>query len=700
VDGASDTRTIGAALPLVAAFVWLVLLHLWQAKNHSAPWLFPDEVQYTQIARSIAGVPGATAPGPPHSIPTLYTAVIAPAWDIGGVQTSYQLAKYVGVVAMLATMFPVYALARMLISRPVAVAAAVGSVLVPALAYSSILIQEPIAYPYFALCVLALTKALTVSSRRWVAAAGLLSAGAVFVRAELLVLSVAAVLATLAYLYGHPSVRARRCSRSTRTVLLGAAAIGVAAVALVLLVHYSHSWRVAVSHPVASVEYGAWALGAMTIGLGILPLIACLSALRRPIGRAQRSFALVFSATVLCLLVYTGAKAAYLSTLAPPLIEERNLIYLYPLILVGAAVWVERRAISRWALAGATALAFCLLVVTPYHLELTLNSDALGLSNLEYARNTLGLSADAIRVGVLLVAGASALAVLLIPRLITRPRLHRLLVALLATLVLAWNTTGELAASSASNQAADAFRHQLPPQPNWIDRAINQRPVLYLGRDLGDLTRVYSTEFWNTSVQSAWSIDGSGTKAAGLITPRIETPAGTLIPATAAGYVVTDPGVDVIGRLVRRQAFWRLYQITPPLRLADETRGVYQDGWMGVTSSYVEFAHPGEHTGWLDISLERPAWAARARPVTLTVKIGALRLIRGTPGMSGVDLLRRVTLRGANRITVTLRTPTNAFFVSLRASRTFTGADLGIADARNLSTMVHYVFTHPSQGDE
>ena len=36
--------------------LWLALttLYFWQASNHPTPWLFSDEIEYTEIARAIA----------------------------------------------------------------------------------------------------------------------------------------------------------------------------------------------------------------------------------------------------------------------------------------------------------------------------------------------------------------------------------------------------------------------------------------------------------------------------------------------------------------------------------------------------------------------------------------------------------------------------------------------------------------------
>ena len=117
------------AVPVVVAFLWLCVLYGWQTRGHVTPWLFTDELKYTQIARSIAETGrrlGAAPLGRPstRSTPTS----IAPFWRIHDVHTAYSAIKYFGVIVMTAAIFPTYLLARMVVSRSWALFAAVGAV--------------------------------------------------------------------------------------------------------------------------------------------------------------------------------------------------------------------------------------------------------------------------------------------------------------------------------------------------------------------------------------------------------------------------------------------------------------------------------------------------------------------------------------------------------------------------------------------
>ena len=60
---------------------------------------------------------------------------------------------------MTAAIFPAYALARLVVSRPYALFAAVGAAAAPALSYSPFLVEEPLAYPVSTLALLLIARA-------------------------------------------------------------------------------------------------------------------------------------------------------------------------------------------------------------------------------------------------------------------------------------------------------------------------------------------------------------------------------------------------------------------------------------------------------------------------------------------------------------------------------------------------------------
>ena len=129
-SAAGNERTLAdrflAAFPLLAVFFWLCVVYAWEAWRHGSPWLFGDELELTQLSRAIATTGHAARRGEPHSFDSLYTYFVAPAWRIGNLHHAYDAVKYLNVIAMTATAFPAYKIARFLVGRRAALFAAAG----------------------------------------------------------------------------------------------------------------------------------------------------------------------------------------------------------------------------------------------------------------------------------------------------------------------------------------------------------------------------------------------------------------------------------------------------------------------------------------------------------------------------------------------------------------------------------------------
>src|SRR5581483_9209584 len=102
---------------------------------------------------------------------------------------------------------------------------------------------------------------------------------------------------------------------------LGAVVVGAGLVILfsALVGKFSQSWAIATGHYRGRMlDYGLWAVGALTIGVGILPVLAALAGLARPRGEARspelRAFTSLFVSAAVGFGIYTAVKAAYLST--------------------------------------------------------------------------------------------------------------------------------------------------------------------------------------------------------------------------------------------------------------------------------------------------------------------------------------------------------------------------------------------------
>ena len=324
---------------------------------------------------------------------------------------------------MTAVVFPTYFLARTIVGKPAALFAATATAAVPALAYSQVISEEALAYPYAALCFFLIAKAIVARTRWWIAGAVVACLVAPLVRAELGVIAVAFALAAFFYFLTSDAGRRWRASW-TAWDWVGAVVLTTGAIVFFSAVagNFSQSWLIATGYYRGRmIEYGVWAGGAFVIGLGVLPVVAALAGLVRPKDEertpALRAFTALLLAALLCFGLYTAVKASYLSTSFGTVIVERNLIYLIPLVFVGTALWLERPRLRWIPLAAATAFVAYLLVSANYALENVPYSDALGLAIAQMSNRNLSFTDNAVQWALIVTLAVSVL-LLVLPRLL------------------------------------------------------------------------------------------------------------------------------------------------------------------------------------------------------------------------------------------------------------------------------------------
>ncbi len=710
------------AIPLASVYLWLCLLYAWEARGHVTPWLFTDEIKLTQISRSIADTGHASLRGEPSGFETLYAYAMAPFWWIGDVGTAYAAIKYLGVAVMTSVLFPAYFLARMVASRPAALFAATATAAAPALAYSSYLIEEPAAYPWAALSLLLIAKALAKRTRWWIASSVVATAVAPFVRGQLAVLIAIYALAAIFLLWTSERARRWRASWSAWD-WVGALVLAIGSIIVFSAVvgTYSHSWLVATGYYRGRmIEYGLWAAGALTIGLGVLPVVAGLAAVVRPRGerwsRELKAFVAVFAAGLLAFGLYTAVKAAYLSVTFATRVEERNLIYVVPLLFAATALWLDRRRLRWWAVGAAGGFALYLIVATPYQIQFHLYSDALGLAILQMANRNLAFTEDDAQWTMLAVLGISVLVLLGSPYLRRWRYAAGTALVVVAGLVLAWGLAGQISAGRASNSFARNLLGNFPDPPDWLERTTKGEPALYLGQKITDPQGIWLMEFWNPSLKRIWSLDGTAPGPGAILTPDLEGTTGRLYPEPAEiRYVVADEGVNAFGRPVYRPEVrrvvtkdefgfptrrvvvqpsqWRVLTLPHPLRLVSAPVGIFSDGWTGDRSSYSQFSTPGGRAGYAVVRVSRGGWRGPDKPGAVTIRVG--RLIRGPdkqPAMGEVTAVRRWVVHSGSTRVFLVPTPPPPIRVEVEIAPTFSPADYGYSDRRELGAQVSYGF--------
>jgi hypothetical protein len=700
------TDRLLASVPLLSIFLWLCIVYAVEAWAHATPWLFGDELELTQLSRAIAATGHAARRGEPHSFDTLWTYVLAPAWRIHDVDTAYATVKYISVLIMTATAFPAYALARTIVGRVPALFVAAASASIPALAYSSMIVEEPLAYPFSTLCLFLIVRTLVRPSRWWIA--GTLAAAVVapFVRRELVVVWAVLALAALFMLWrGDRAARWRRTWTASDWVGFLVLLLGATVIVSAALGKGSYEWFISTDHYKGRLfDLGLNAAGALTIGLGVLPVVAGLASLWR--GRDELPsrpltvFRSVLLAAAIAFGIYAAVKSTYVSTTFGTYTYERNLIYLAPLLFAGTALWLERRDLQPLAVGVAGAFALYLLVTTPYEMGQDISYNAPGLAILQQANRYLRLDPTGAKIGLVALLGF-AVALLLVPRFVRRGTVA--LVAFAAVGVIAWNFTGELAFAGASNRASDRFVDNIRRPFTWVDDATGGRSALYMGQQMyPDQNGEWLLEFWNphSLVGRVWSLDGTAQGPGPTLTPDPRLPEGELSHDPHYQYVVEERGIDVVGKIVGTHEHvaggslqrWRLVRIAPPLRLRSFVTGVYADGWAGGSSAFTHFARGGR--GRIRVVVSREEWGGPDKFGHVTVKLGPIVIgDDNQPHVGKPWAVRHFEIHSKQLVPLVLPLRNGTFRVEVTITPTFRPRELSpqtTSDNRDLGAKVTY----------
>ena len=708
-----------AALPLASAFLWLCVLYAWEAWRHGTPWLFTDELQLGELARSIAHHGRPELRGNSSGLHSLYVVLTAPAWLLPGVAKGYAAAKYVGVVAMTLTLFPAYLLARLVASPLASLVAAIGATAAPFLVYSSYLTPEAVAYPWATLCLYLIAKALITKQRWWIVAAVLASLVAPAVKGALAVVPAAFAVAALLMLWSSEQGRRWRTRWTsgdwTGWVFLVAGAVIVAGGALSSA---SHQYLLMTWYYHGRIFWHAmWAIGALSIGLGIVPLVAGIGILLRLPGevpsRELRAFRCTFVAATLAFGLYTGIKGAFNQYEFATRVWERNVMYVAPLLFVGFAIWLERRRLNPWAAAFGIAFAAFLLGKTPYLMQFRFSSDSPGLAILSELNRRLSFTPTDAKILLYAILAVTAL-FMLAPQLVRRLPLATAtgIASALAVLVVGWNVAGQLSASAATTAFSDQFEANIRQPMDWVDRHTHGARTVYLGQSMDqEQESTWLLEFWNPSLTDMWSLDGTAPGPGATMTPDVRGDNGVLLdsehkPVMREVYAIVDPGIDVAGTFVARHPHsagggtqdWRLIKVSQPIRLLGSVTGLYPDHWSQPSGS--AYTRYGGAPGKLRLTVSRADALGRPAPGVVTIRMGTLGVDKHRqPTIVRTTKVIHWTISGHAARTFTLEPPSTKFRVEVSVEPPFVPAETPGADSsdrRPLGAVLTYRFV-PSE---
>lgn len=694
-----------AARPLLVVYFGLAALYAWQASRHPVPTIYSDEIELAWLSRSIAETGEAARRGDPYGLATLVAYFLAPVWWVGSAATGYATAKLLLVLAMTATVFPAYALARLVVPPWYALAAATGAVVVPALAYSPILVEEPLAYPLATLALWLIARVYVAPTWSRAGLAVLACTAAMLTRTQLSILFSLLVLGLLWLCWqSERSLRWRSSWSSWDWVGFVTLGVGAAVGASALLGHLSKTWRDTTStFPERIVEHAAWASGALAIGIGVLPLIAGVAALARPRTEAgdpkTRAFVVTSAFALVVFVGYAGLKGAGISITFSTLVVERNLIYLYPILSAATALALARGVGRGWAIAGATIFTLYVVTEVPLRLENYPYYEAHGLSMPAFLNREWGWPEGRIET-TLLVACFVSVAILVALRYLPRgSRAFAAVASTAAVAVFAWSLTTEVYAAEGERLLATQIAENLPVPYDWVDRATGGGSTVVLGQQMSDdPTGVYLTEFFNRSVVKVWSTDGTAPGPGAILTPDLASADGTLTPSPETEYAITLNGVELQAPVVTRVGPYVLYDVDrKPLKLASGIAGVDRDGWIadpdadGVAeASYNRFDVSRDGPGFAFVNLSRVAWCSGDVPAKATVRIGPIGIGPDTqPAIADVTQTQTKTVHQCTTTGFRLAAPSGPWRVEVEIEPTFYPPDLvpNHSDRRNLGAV-------------
>jgi Dolichyl-phosphate-mannose-protein mannosyltransferase len=585
------------------------------AQNYPGPWIFHDEIAYSDLARSfgrtgefaIREVPGRNGFG------VVYPALIAPAYALfDHVPTAYEAARAINAVVMSLVAVPTYLLARRLVRPSYALIAALLAVALPSMTYTTAIMTENAFYPLFILVALAMYLALerpTIVRQLFVFATILVAfytraQAVMFVPAFLLALVIVVLLDAGFETDGRFLDRLRRRLAAywvSWAVVLGGGAI---------LVIYEHVRGRPLSvllgtyggvslfdyHVGPIARWFVYHIAELDMYVGLFPFAAFLfvagGLLFTERTRALRIFVAVSVPIVLCFAITV---AAYASNPVGNRIEERNFFFVAPLLFIALLVWVDRGLNRRSLAAVASILAACTLPgAIPFESIIDANAvtGTFGLLPLMKLELSWAVPPRNLATIVVLFAIAGGILLLALPRrfALAVPAIVLGYLALISAPIHGITERASIDSASGANSV----------QRDWVDRAVGSNAnvdILYFALQA---VPYWQNEFFNASVGRVYNING---RYDGLPQTQVGADPKTQILVDAehnrlvhSDYILTNQSVLPRGTLVAEDSHTglRLYR-TPGryVHIEQIVDGLYPDAWSGSSVGYQRYGCRG-----------------------------------------------------------------------------------------------------------
>jgi len=379
VRNATSRLLRAPALWLTGVVSVSALARAWISLGVPSPWVLPDELLYSDLARSI-GDGGMPAVRGFQSLGwgVIYPALIAPSWRMfHDPYVAYHAALVVNALMMSLAAIPAYALARLFVSRGSSLWVAVLAILVPSLSYTGAALTENAFYPLFLVALLVVARAV----RRPTLGAQLLALGVLGLLAMTRIQAVALLGAYAGGVMIYAWTTSARRSAYPRRFLPSMLVIVPAALAPVVVSTARGAgplgWlggRSSTFEGFHASEVPQWvaALAAdLVLYVAVVPVLA--TAIVVPLGLSRRAadevrlFAALAVPTLGAILLSIAIVSASFDVDGVGNLNERYVFHVVPLLFIGLALWIEqgRQRPRPWAVAavGVACLATALLPV-------------------------------------------------------------------------------------------------------------------------------------------------------------------------------------------------------------------------------------------------------------------------------------------------------------------------------------------------
>jgi hypothetical protein len=548
-------------------------LRIWGGVLVPAPWYTPDEMIYGMLGRSLwttghLDILGDRSP----FYGLVYPAFVGPWLSLHDAKLGYELLKGCQALVMSLTAVPVYLWSRRLMRPGWALVAAALSLAVPGLAFSGFVMTEVAFYPMLVLAAWALASAFarpTGRSQALLAGAIVL---AVLTRLQAIVLVPVFVLAlVLVAFFTRSSAPVRRLSPLLLAIGAGAVLVKLLGGSQ-LLGAYGTVGRQ--SYNAADViSFALYHAADVLIVLGVIPVIALLlAAIPSFAGREPSAEVRAYIAVAIALFLGLVGQVGLFASQYTGRLAERNLLPIFPILLIGFALWLDRGAPRPRLSTLLAAIGAVLIVATlppgRFVVEAAI-PDTYGIVPLY----RLEAHVPSLDLGVVLFVGALAAALLIafVPRraLIVLPLVVGAYLAVASVVV----------TRTVAHQARGFWPFMVGDDLRWVDRRADG-PVTYLYAGDALWNRAWYNAFWNHRIDRVYTLPTKQRIQGPMPQRVVRLPASGRIDARATPYVVAPwyYGLDGTRLKGEPKAELALWKVRTPLQVRTQTLGVLPDG--------------------------------------------------------------------------------------------------------------------------